>query len=34
MSRQMIPFVDLRKQYQALGPQIHERINGVLEHGQ
>ena len=30
----MIPFVDLRAQYQALKPQIQERINRVLEHGQ
>ena len=33
MSRQMIPFVDLKKQYRALEPQIQERINRVLEHG-
>lgn len=30
----MIPFIDLRAQYQALKPQIQERINRVLEHGQ
>ncbi len=30
----MIPFVNLKKQYQALETQIHERINRVLEHGQ
>ena len=30
----MIPFVDLKAQYQALKPQIQERINRVLEHGQ
>jgi UDP-2-acetamido-2-deoxy-ribo-hexuluronate aminotransferase len=30
----MIPFVDLKKQYRALEPQIQERINRVLEHGQ
>jgi len=29
-----IPFIDLKTQYDALRPQIHERINGVLEHGQ
>lgn len=30
----MIPFIDLKAQYQALKPQIQERINRVLEHGQ
>jgi UDP-2-acetamido-2-deoxy-ribo-hexuluronate aminotransferase len=30
----MIPFIDLKTQYQALKPQIQERINRVLEHGQ
>lgn len=29
-----IPFIDLKIQYQALKPQIQERINRVLEHGQ
>jgi UDP-2-acetamido-2-deoxy-ribo-hexuluronate aminotransferase len=29
-----IPFNDLRAQYLELKPQIHERINRVLEHGQ
>ena len=29
-----IPFSDLKAQYQALQPQIQERINRVLEHGQ
>ncbi len=29
-----IPFIDLKAQYQALKPQIQERINRVLEHGQ
>jgi len=29
-----IPFIDLKTQYQALKPQIQERINRVLEHGQ
>jgi len=29
-----IPFVDLKAQYRALQPQIQERINRVLEHGQ
>jgi len=29
-----IPFIDLKTQYKALQPQIHERINRVLEHGQ
>ncbi len=34
MSRSMIPFVDLKKQYHALEPQIQERMNRVLAHGQ
>jgi len=29
-----IPFIDLKSQYKALQPQIQERINRVLEHGQ
>ncbi len=29
-----VPFIDLKTQYQALKPQIQERINSVLEHGQ
>ena len=29
-----IPFMDLKTQYQELKPQIQERINRVLEHGQ
>jgi len=29
-----IPFIDLKVQYKALQPQIQERINCVLEHGQ
>jgi UDP-2-acetamido-2-deoxy-ribo-hexuluronate aminotransferase len=29
-----IPFVDLKRQYEALKPQIQARINTVLEHGQ
>ena len=29
-----IPFIDLKTQYQALKPEIKERINRVLEHGQ
>jgi UDP-2-acetamido-2-deoxy-ribo-hexuluronate aminotransferase len=29
-----IPFIDLKTQYRALQPQIKERINRVLEHGQ
>ena len=29
-----IPFIDIRAQYHALQPQIQERINRVLEHGQ
>jgi UDP-2-acetamido-2-deoxy-ribo-hexuluronate aminotransferase len=29
-----IPFIDLKTQYQALKPQIHARINAVLDHGQ
>lgn len=34
MSRQMIPFVDLKTQYRALETQIQQRMNRVLEHGQ
>jgi len=34
MSQPLIPFIDLKAQYQALKPQIQERINRVLEHGQ
>lgn len=30
----MIPFIDLKAQYQALKPQIQDRINRVLDHGQ
>ena len=30
----MIPFIDLKFQYQTLKPQIQERINRVLDHGQ
>lgn len=30
----VIPFIDLRAQYLALKPQIQERIDRVLEHGQ
>jgi UDP-2-acetamido-2-deoxy-ribo-hexuluronate aminotransferase len=30
----MIPFIDLKSQYQTLKPQIQERINRVLDHGQ
>jgi UDP-2-acetamido-2-deoxy-ribo-hexuluronate aminotransferase len=30
----MIPFIDLKTQYEALKPQIQERINRVLDHGQ
>lgn len=29
-----IPFIDLKAQYKALQPQIQQRINRVLEHGQ
>lgn len=29
-----IPFIDLKTQYEALKPMIHDRINRVLEHGQ
>lgn len=29
-----IPFIDLKAQYEVLKPQIQERINRVLEHGQ
>lgn len=34
MSSSLIPFVDLKAQYQALKPQIQQRINAVLDHGQ
>lgn len=34
MSSTLIPFVDLKTQYQALKPKIQQRINAVLEHGQ
>lgn len=34
MSGLIIPFIDLKAQYEALKPRIHERINGVLAHGQ
>lgn len=34
MSRQMIPFVDLKKQYNAIETQIQDRMSRVLEHGQ
>ncbi len=34
MSHPMIPFIDLKIQYQALKSQIQQRINDVLEHGQ
>ena len=34
MPSPLIPFVDLKAQYQALKPQIQQRINAVLEHGQ
>jgi UDP-2-acetamido-2-deoxy-ribo-hexuluronate aminotransferase len=34
MSQPMIPFVDLKAQYEAIKPQIQARINQVLEHGQ
>jgi UDP-2-acetamido-2-deoxy-ribo-hexuluronate aminotransferase len=30
----VIPFIDLKTQYQALKPQIQARIDAVLEHGQ
>lgn len=33
MHQPMIPFIDLKKQYLALKPQIQNRINQVLEHG-
>lgn len=34
MSGAMIPFIDLKAQYQALKPEIQARINRVLDHGQ
>ena len=34
MPSPLIPFVDLQAQYQALKPQIQQRINAVLDHGQ
>lgn len=34
MSKLVIPFIDLKSQYEALKTQIQQRINGVLDHGQ
>jgi UDP-2-acetamido-2-deoxy-ribo-hexuluronate aminotransferase len=34
MSQSVMPFIDLKSQYEALKPQIQERINRVMEHGQ
>jgi UDP-2-acetamido-2-deoxy-ribo-hexuluronate aminotransferase len=34
MPQPMIPFIDLKAQYEAMKPQIQARINRVLEHGQ
>lgn len=34
MSATLIPFIDLKAQYRALKPEINERINRVLDHGQ
>lgn len=34
MSESLIPFVDLKTQYQVLRPHIQQRINAVLDHGQ
>ena len=34
LPRNMIPFVDLKTQYQTLKPQIQQRMNAVLDHGQ
>ncbi|MFC3712425.1 DegT/DnrJ/EryC1/StrS family aminotransferase [Sphingoaurantiacus capsulatus] len=34
MSAAMIPFIDLKSQYQALKPEVQARINRVLDHGQ
>ncbi|WP_229512567.1 DegT/DnrJ/EryC1/StrS aminotransferase family protein [Massilia sp. AB1] len=34
MPSPVIPFIDLKSQYEALKPRIQERINAVLEHGQ
>lgn len=34
MPKPMIPFADLKAQYEALRPEIQARINRVLEHGQ
>ena len=34
MPQPLIPFIDLKVQYEALKPRIFERINRVLEHGQ
>lgn len=34
MQNPIIPFIDLKSQYEELKPQIHRRINVVLEHGQ
>lgn len=34
MSQPVMPFIDLKAQYEILKPQIQERINRVLDHGQ
>lgn len=34
MPHSLIPFIDLKTQYQELKPQIQDRINRVLDHGQ
>jgi UDP-2-acetamido-2-deoxy-ribo-hexuluronate aminotransferase len=34
MPKQIIPFIDLKTQYEALKPKIQARINRVLDHGQ
>ena len=34
MSNPLIPFIDLQTQYKKLKPQIQDRINAVLDHGQ
>ena len=34
MQKQIIPFIDLKTQYEAIKPDIQERINRVLDHGQ
>ena len=34
MTQPIIPFIDLKSQFSALEPQIRERMDRVLAHGQ